>query len=480
MAHPTRLFTNSQPQASRALVVCVGAALGLLYSMAAAAQPASKSVQAPVSVASLAVASATESVAKVALVVGDAVRILPSGQRLPLRLGSELLEQDRVSTGKDALVMLVFSDQGRMALRPETELIIRSYHVDPSGADTKLDFELVRGTVRQISGQGAKLQPERYRLNTPIAAIGVRGTDFLARVDQNKVQTYVHEGSIVLLPPSSDCGAYRGTCDIWAAVNASDAGQYVVVSAAGQVVRSVATPDEVTRLFGIKIADSSTSGAKAGASSRQSASVTSASLSTTPELSRLEGRELLPAITQPAVVPPVGAALPELPSQLVWGRFSNPLALPLTLPVSYDEARAGRNVTVGQFGQYALWRDNPAGQLDTSLRGQAEFALTKSEAFYTTGSQSLPVQIDRATLSVNFDQATFATQLGLSGAAIPAATLSVSGKMNDEGIFTGTNAQGQRVAGALSHNAAEAGYFFTAPGASSSAQYEGLTLWRSK
>ena len=465
-----------RPNARRTLAAGGCALLGLLYSALVGAQVVASPASLPVSAVPNDPIHAAESVARVALVVGNAERILPGGQRQALKLGSALFTQDRIATGTDALVMLVFSDQGRMALRPDTELIIRSYHIDPSGANTKIDFELVRGTVRQISGQGTKLQPERYRLNTPIAAIGVRGTDFLARVDQDKVQTYVHEGSIVLLPPTSDCGAHRGVCDVWATVNASDVGQYVAVSAAGQVVRSIATPEDVNRLFGIKIAGAV---ATPVASVRQAANVAGASLSVASELTRTENREVFSASLPSTVSPPAVTVPPELPSQLVWGRFSDPLALPLTLPVSYQEARAGRHVTVGQLGQYALWRDNPSGQLDTSLRGQAEFSLTQSEAFYATGGQSLPVQISNPSLSVNFDNLTFTTRLSLSGQAVPTASLAASGKMNDEGIFAGTNAQNQRVAGALTRNAAEAGYFFTSPGAGA-ARYEGLTHWRSK
>ena len=482
MLQQYKSISMSQSRAVLSLTAGACVVLGMAYSAAVSAQPAAAAnARAVVQAVSVA-----ESVAKVALVVGEAVRVLPSGQRQPLQLGSELLERDRISTGKDALVMLVFSDQGRMALRPDTELIIRSYRIDPSGADTKLDFELLRGTVRQISGQGATLQPERYRLNTPIAAIGVRGTDFLARVDKDNIQTYVHEGSIVLLPPSSDCGSHRGACDIWAAVNASDAGQYVVVSAAGQVVRSRATPDDVTRLFGIKLVQATP---PVDVGHRQSAHLVGGA-ATSAEMPRSESAGVSVAVaaqpvvplpqpvapTQPVVLP---VPLPELPSQLAWGRFSNPLVLPLSLPSPFDEVRVGRHVTVGQLGQYALWRDNPAGQLDASLRGQAEFSLSKSEAYYAVGGQTLPVQLDSATLSVNFDKSTFATQFGLLGAGVPPATVNVGGKMNDEGIFNGANAQGQRVAGALSLSASEAGYFFMAP-AFGAAQYEGLTLWRAK
>ena len=136
-----------------------------------------------------AVWAAAAPVGHVTLAVGEASRVTGAGKREALKLGDPLQEQDRIITGSDALLMIVFIDQGRLALRPDTELVIRSYRVDPSGADTRLDFDLVRGTVRQISGQAARVQPERYRLNTPVAAIGVRGTDFLATTGGRSVET---------------------------------------------------------------------------------------------------------------------------------------------------------------------------------------------------------------------------------------------------------------------------------------------------
>jgi len=457
------------PLLRRALTL--GVATCLLSGLVAATAVQAAPVTAPLADAA-APSDAYTAIAKVTLVVGDAQRVQPNGQRQPLQMGAQLAEQDRIITGKDALVMLVFSDSGRVAIRPDTELIIRHYRIDPSGADTRLDLELLRGTIRQISGQAAKLQPERYRLNTPIAAIGVRGTDFLARVEQDQIQTYVHEGSIVVLPPLSECGAHRAACLIWAAVNASDAGQYVAVRGNGQVTRSSASPEDVSRLFGIRIA---------AAREATPATQQPQSASTDPRLQgaaglRPDGQDLHPIVVPTATAPATPA---DPPAQLVWGRFADPTQLPFTLPVSYQQASAGRHVTVGQISQYALWRDNPGGQLDTSLRGQAEFALKQSEAYYTLDGVSLPVHVSNATLAINFDKSTFATQLGLSGAGVPATSLQVGGRMNDEGIFTGSNAQGQRVAGALSRSATEAAYFFTAAGAGA-AQYEGITTWRGK
>ena len=428
-----------------------------------------------------AVWAAAAPVGHVTLAVGEASRVTGAGKREALKLGDPLQEQDRIITGSDALLMIVFIDQGRLALRPDTELVIRSYRVDPSGADTRLDFDLVRGTVRQISGQAARVQPERYRLNTPVAAIGVRGTDFLAKTGGRSVETYVHEGMIVLQPPASECMGAASGCIIWASQSAGNAGQYLQVLSGGQVQRASASSEDVERLFGIRVSmahpkDTATQEAP-GAKARTSDAVAHGG----PDLMRPGTDAINIASIAAGVQPPGGGegggATGPLPTSLVWGRYSDPLQLPFTLAQSYAEASNGRHGTVGEISQYALWRANPRGQLDASVRGQADFQLAASEAFYQQGGTVLAMQMSDASLRADFDQARFATQFQLKGGQAPGILVNATGRINDEGLFLSLTPS-QRLAGAFSLNAKEAGYFFNITGAQG--QYQGITLWNAK
>lgn len=453
-------------------------------------------------------------VARVSMAVGDAQRIGASGQVTPLSLGTQLSEQDRIITGKDAMVILIFSDQARVALRPDSELLIRRYKVDPNGAETELQLDLLRGTVRQISGRAAQKQPERYRLNTPIAAIGVRGTDFLAKSGEGLVEAYVHEGAIVVAPlggagtpgeiPAANIGAGFGV-------------QYSRADRSKNLERQNVGQNDVERLFGMRIAASSSTDRTAagntagnaaqpdkkdrteqtvvaslapardrdatGVSMQSTASlaggVVQSSVMMVPNTPELPSPPLVvPPVTSPEVLPPVTPpVVVQLPTQLVWGKFSNPQKLPFTLPVAYADVKDGRHTTVGELGQYALWRDGVNGPLDKSLRGQAQFALAAGEAFYQQAGKTLAVNLTDPRLQVDFDRLSFNTQIGLSGAGVPAQQLNVSGRMNDEGVFLGT-ASGQRVAGALSRNGVEAGYLFKID--NSAGQYQGITLWNAK
>ncbi len=488
-------------------------------------------------------------VGRIALSVGDARRIDGGGRVEPLRLGTVISEGDRIITGGDAVAIIVFVDEGRISVRADSELLVKQYKVDPSGADTHLDFELVRGGIRQISGQAAKLRPERYRLNTPIASIGVRGTDFLVKTSADAVETFVQEGKIVVLSNLGAClgMAQTGSCAPLADIAATDAARYLRVLAGGQIERRVVAADEIERLFGISLVKANTAAPAATVAAAaptavkapepvkaaevpakpvavaepfahdlrtpDDASKTASSLpvasTTLVELKTIGAPVVVAPVTPVVVAPvvpvvvappapvvvvapvvpvvlpeptPIAAVLtlhntPDLTRDLVWGRFSSADNLPLQLWVPYDTAKDGRSVTVGALGQYALWRNGPTQSISSSLKGEVQFDIHAGEAYYQKGSQVLAAQISNPALSINFDKSTFNSSLTVSQAQIGSTSLQVSGKMNDEGVFSGVS-PGQMVAGAVSLNGKEAGLLFSRDYAAGA--FKGMTLWNAR
>ena len=184
-------------------------------------------------------------------------------------------------------------------------------------------------------------------------------------------------------------------------------------------------------------------------------------------------------VTPPVVVAPVLVLnnTPDLTRQLVWGRFSSADQLPLQLWAPYDTAKDGRSVTVGELGQYALWRTGPTQSISSSLKGEVQFDIHAGEAYFQQGNQLLKAEISNPTLSINFDKATFSSSLTVSQAQTGSTSLQVTGKMNDEGIFVGTST-GQRVAGAVSLNGKEAGFLFSRDYAGGA--FKGITLWNAR
>lgn len=456
--------------------------------------------------ATLGWAAPVATVGQIVMAVGDARRIDPQGNTSSLRTGTPVAEGDRILTGTDAVAIIVFIDNARVSLRADSELHIKQYKIDPAGANTRLDLALLRGAIRQISGQAARNQPESYRLNTPIATIGVRGTDFLTKISSASVETFVQEGQIVVLPAITACTGLpqTGSCAPLAAMAATDTARYLRVLAGGQIEKRVVAAEEIERLFGISLAKASVTtqpdrtAAQANAAPAATAQkatpqasesthdirvpdtlgVTQVALTPAPEVTPQPGPPTAEAVPPPVAEVVVSQPIaPDLTRQLVWGKFSSADSLPLQMLATYDQAKAGRAVTVGELGQYGLWRTKESPVYKPVRQGPVQFDLHVGQAYFQQGGKQAPAVLTNPALAINFDSATFTTSLTLAQAQAGTVNMQAAGKINDEGLFLAI-APGQRVAGALSADGQEAGYLFSKDAANG--VFKGITLWNAR
>ena len=117
-------------------------------------------------------------------------------QERKLKRRSKIFEGDEIRTGQQAKVQLKFKDKGVIALQANTQLQISEYEY--SGLDGNPErsfFKLVKGGFRAISGAIGKQNPEDYKVETPLATIGIRGTDYSA-LFATRLQVKVHAGAV--------------------------------------------------------------------------------------------------------------------------------------------------------------------------------------------------------------------------------------------------------------------------------------------
>ena len=85
---------------------------------------------------------------------------------------------------------------------------LKFFQFDESNPEAStVKFNLLRGTTRSVSGEAAESARHRFRLNTPIAAIGVRGTDFVVSATSTSLMALVNQGEVVVAPFSEQCSA---------------------------------------------------------------------------------------------------------------------------------------------------------------------------------------------------------------------------------------------------------------------------------
>ena len=141
------------------------------------------------------------------MVIGSAY-IEKNGHKKLIRRGEKISVGDTIFTRSNGHVHIKFDDQGIVSVRPNSELVIEQYRYNvetPSLSTVK--FNLIKGVARSISGHAAKAARARFRMNTPIAAIGVRGTDFIVSANDQSIKAFVNEGIIVVSPFSDLCSA---------------------------------------------------------------------------------------------------------------------------------------------------------------------------------------------------------------------------------------------------------------------------------
>ncbi len=91
---------------------------------------------------------------------------------------------DKVITGETGKVRLRMIDDAILDLRCYSIMVIEAYALDTSNRTSILN--LLQGSLKKVTGKIGKLTKDVYELRTPVANIGVRGTEYALRVYQSK------------------------------------------------------------------------------------------------------------------------------------------------------------------------------------------------------------------------------------------------------------------------------------------------------
>jgi hypothetical protein len=107
---------------------------------------------------------------------GEVIALSDGGSR-ELKQGDFIYVNDEIMTTNRSFIVLQFEDGAKVTVRPDSTLIIEQYLYNGTDAD-EAELNLVAGGLRVITGAMAKTNPENYKVRTPVALMGVRGTEF--------------------------------------------------------------------------------------------------------------------------------------------------------------------------------------------------------------------------------------------------------------------------------------------------------------
>lgn len=137
-----------------------------------------------------------ETAGKVSFVTGNVTATTPDGQSRALRRGDAINGGDRIET-RGGRLQIRFTDGGFVALQPNTVFGVDQYlYANKAPEDSSLFFSLLRGGMRTITGAIGKVNKQSYKVRTPVATIGIRGTGYRATTDNNRTLVSVGHGFV--------------------------------------------------------------------------------------------------------------------------------------------------------------------------------------------------------------------------------------------------------------------------------------------
>lgn len=120
-----------------------------------------------------------------------------TGEQLQASIDSDIVSMDTVET-ENGRLKIKFVDDTQVALTEHTVVEINEYVYDPNPSKSKMALNFAQGTARFATGKLGLVPRENIAIQTPTAAIGVRGTDFTTTVDELG-------RTLVILLPDADC-----------------------------------------------------------------------------------------------------------------------------------------------------------------------------------------------------------------------------------------------------------------------------------
>jgi len=134
-------------------------------------------------------ALAMASAGKILFVIGAGSVLSADGNELKAERGMEVYEGDTLRTTANGQMQVRMADGGLIAVRPSSEFKVDAFVYEDNTETDKTFFSLVKGGFRSVTGAIGEANKAAYKVDTPVATIGIRGTDYTARLCESNCST---------------------------------------------------------------------------------------------------------------------------------------------------------------------------------------------------------------------------------------------------------------------------------------------------
>ena len=119
----------------------------------------------------------------------QATGVQPGAAARQLVVGGDIIFRERVITTDEGQAQLLFLDQSSLMIGPNSQVVIDEFVYDPNTSKGNIVATLTQGSFRYIGGKLSK--QGNATLKTPVATIGIRGTDVTVTYEAPKTEMKV-------------------------------------------------------------------------------------------------------------------------------------------------------------------------------------------------------------------------------------------------------------------------------------------------
>ncbi len=97
----------------------------------------------------------------------------PGGSARQLKIGTDVVHNERIRSSSDGSMQLVFIDKTTLTISPNADITINEYVYNPGAGSGKMAITVTKGLMRFVGGQVS--HSGQALITTPTATIGIRG-----------------------------------------------------------------------------------------------------------------------------------------------------------------------------------------------------------------------------------------------------------------------------------------------------------------
>ena len=140
-----------------------------------------------ISLSSISIGIANEVIGVIAAGIGD----ISNQKSEKLSTGSKIYFGDTIIVRAQSNAQILLLDETALTIGEKSELTIDDFVYDPQSKVGKIVSNIKIGTVRVITGEISKNNPDNLEVNVPTGSIGARGTEFVVVTESDEKSTVV-------------------------------------------------------------------------------------------------------------------------------------------------------------------------------------------------------------------------------------------------------------------------------------------------